>query len=84
VWTVTSQTTTPAKAPVGKGKRPGRLGRVSLFFRETAGEMKKVVYPTRHEIINYTAVVLVFVTAVVLIVSALDYGFTKAVLWVFG
>jgi preprotein translocase subunit SecE len=46
--------------------------------------MKKVVYPTRREIINYTAVVLVFVTAVVLIVSGLDFAFTKLVLFVFG
>ena len=81
---MTSQTTTPAKAPASKGKRPGLFARISLFFRETAAEMKKVVYPTRHEIINYTAVVLVFVTAVVLIVSGLDFLFTKAVLWVFG
>ena len=81
---MTSQTTTPAKAPAGKGKRLGRFARILLFIREVVAELKKVVYPTRREIINYTAVVLVFVTAVILIVSALDFAFTKLVLLVFG
>jgi preprotein translocase subunit SecE len=86
---VTSQTTSPAKQPAaggkgGKGKGPGRVGRSTLFVRETVGEMRKVIYPTRTEIVNYTAVVLVFVTAVVLIVAALDWGFTWLVLRVFG
>ena len=86
---MTSQTTSPAKQPAaggkgGKGKGPGRVGRTSLFFRETVGEMRKVIYPTRKELVNYTLVVLVFVTAVVLIVSALDWGFTQIILRVFG
>jgi preprotein translocase subunit SecE len=86
---VTSQTTSPAKQPAaggkgGKGKGPGRIGRSSLFVRETVAEMRKVIYPSRKELVNYTLVVLVFVTAVVIIVAGLDWGFTKLVLQVFG
>jgi preprotein translocase subunit SecE len=46
--------------------------------------MKKVVTPTRKELLNYTAVVLVFVVIVMGIVTVLDLGFGKLVLWVFG
>jgi preprotein translocase subunit SecE len=85
---VTSQTTTPTTKPStaagGRGKRPGRIGRFNLFFRETVVEMRKVIYPTRTELVSYTLVVLVFVTAVVLIVSGLDFVFSELVVRVFG
>ena len=83
---MTSQTTSPAKQPAagGKGKGGGRVYRSSLFFRETVAEMRKVIYPTRKELINYTLVVLVFVTFVVILVAALDWVFTELVLAVFG
>lgn len=71
-------TTTPAT----KSRRRGRgLG---LFVRQVIAELKKVVRPTRNELITYTSVVLVFVCVVMAFVSALDYGFGKLVLWVFG
>ena len=47
-------------------------------------ELRKVVRPTRSELINYTLVVIVFVSVMMLIVSGLDAAFTRAVLWVFG
>ncbi|MDD0859180.1 preprotein translocase subunit SecE [Arthrobacter alpinus] len=46
--------------------------------------MKKVVTPTRKELINMTTVVLVFVVIVMGIVTVLDLGFGQAVLWIFG
>ncbi len=55
-----------------------------LFLRQVVAELRKVVRPTRTELITYTSVVLVFVLAVMLYVSALDFGFGKLVLWVFG
>ena len=47
-------------------------------------ELRKVVRPTRSELLTYTSVVLVFVTAVMAFVSVLDYGFGHLVLLVFG
>ncbi len=55
-----------------------------LFLRQVVAELKKVVRPTRNELITYTTVVLVFVLAVMAYTSALDYGFGKLVLWAFG
>lgn len=83
----------PAAEPVlaagGKGARkPPKdrrgLGRIPRLYREVAAEMRKVIWPTRRELISYSTVVLVFVTAMVLLVAGLDYVFTKVVLAVFG
>ncbi len=80
---------TAEPAAGGKGaKKPPKdrrgLSRIPKLYREVAAEMRKVIWPTRRELIGYSTVVLVFVTAMVLIVAGLDYGFTKAVLAVFG
>ena len=55
-----------------------------LFLRQVVAELRKVVRPTRTELITYTTVVLVFVLAVMTYVSILDYGLGKLVLWAFG
>jgi preprotein translocase subunit SecE len=57
---------------------------VSLFVSQILDELRKVVRPTRSELVNYTIVVIVFVTFVMALVSLVDFGFTKLVLWVFG
>jgi len=48
------------------------------------GELRKVIWPTRKELVTYTVVCLVFVAVMVAIVTSLDYGFTKLVFWMFG
>ncbi|MEO5983029.1 MAG: preprotein translocase subunit SecE [Pedococcus sp.] len=70
----------------GKGGNPiSRLFRsISLFVSQILDELRKVVRPTRTELINYTIVVIVFVVFVMAIVASVDFGFTRLVLWVFG
>jgi len=77
------------RASSGKGGKGGSAGRgpfarIGLFFRQVVSELRKVVRPTRSELLTYTSVVLVFVTAVMAFVSVLDYGFGHLVLLVFG
>ncbi|GAA1715464.1 preprotein translocase subunit SecE [Isoptericola hypogeus] len=67
-----------------EGKRRNVFARIALFVRQVVGELRKVVTPTRSELINYTIVVLVFVTVVMLFVTALDYVIGLGVLAVFG
>lgn len=74
----------PAKSGGKKSKKLGFFARVALFFRQMIGELKKVVTPTRSELVNYTLVVLVFVAIVMLIVTLLDLAFGVGVGWVFG
>src|SRR5262249_13121269 len=49
-----------------------------------AAELRKVIWPTRRELRTYTIVALEFVLVMVVIVTSLDYGFTKLVFWAFG
>ena len=65
-------------------RRAGLVGVIGRFFREIIGELRKVIWPTRNELLTYTAVVIVFVTIITTIVALLDYGFAKAILFSFG
>ncbi|MCI4062786.1 preprotein translocase subunit SecE [Micromonospora sp. R77] len=65
-------------------ERIGLFARIARFFREVVAELRKVIWPTRKELLTYTAVVVTFVAVMLTIVAGLDYGFAKAVLWVFG
>jgi len=64
--------------------RVGIFGWLARFFREVVAELRKVIWPNRRELRNYTAVVIVFVAVMLTIVGFLDLGFAKAVLFVFG
>jgi preprotein translocase subunit SecE len=55
-----------------------------LFLRQMVAELRKVIWPTRRELITYTWVVIVFVTIVTAIVGVYDLLFTKLVLLIFG
>ena len=70
----------------GSGRAAKRENRVTpaLFFRQIVGELRKVIWPTRKELITYTVVCLTFVIFMVIVVTTLDYGFTKLVFYVFG
>ncbi|MBV9820774.1 MAG: preprotein translocase subunit SecE [Actinobacteria bacterium] len=46
--------------------------------------MRKVLWPSRREMITYTIVVLVFLVIMVAVVALLDLGLAKAVLAIFG
>jgi preprotein translocase subunit SecE len=70
--------------PAKNASKAGFFARIALFVRQVIGELKKVVAPTRKELINYTLVVLVFVIIMMLIVTVLDLGFGTGVSWVFG
>ncbi|CAN5427536.1 hypothetical protein BH09ACT10_BH09ACT10_20650 [soil metagenome] len=54
------------------------------FYRQVVAELRKVVWPTRPQVINYFFVVLVFVLIMMAIVSGLDYGFGKLMFKVFA
>ena len=74
----------PSTEAGGRGSRPGPFARLGLFYRQVVAELRKVIWPTRKELVTYTSVVLVFVVAVTALVAAFDLLFTKGVLWVFG
>ena len=75
-----------SKLPAGTrgGRGPGPIARLLVFVRQVVAELRKVIWPTRKELVTYTSVVLVFVVIMVSVVSLFDFAFTKAVLAVFG
>lgn len=54
------------------------------FVKQSVGELRKVVYPTGQQLVNYFIVVLVFVLFVIAYVSLLDLGFGAAIFRIFS
>jgi preprotein translocase subunit SecE len=54
------------------------------FLREVRGELRKVDWPTRRELVTSTIVVLVTVTVLTSVVFGLDLAFSKAILNILG
>ncbi|MFC7530472.1 preprotein translocase subunit SecE [Actinoplanes sp. GCM10030250] len=83
--TAVAERTKDSDSPKAKsGRRTGLFGRVGGFFREVISELRKVIWPTRKELLTYTGVVIVFVVVMTAIVAGLDYGLGKAILWALG
>jgi preprotein translocase subunit SecE len=68
----------------GRAAKRGSRTTPALFFRQMVAELRKVIWPTRKELVTYTLVCMVFVLFMVIFVTTLDYGFTKLVFEVFG
>ena len=68
----------------GRGGRGTKRRGPRQYYREVVAELRKVIYPSRKELITYVVVVLVFVSAMTAITALLDFGFTRLVLAVFG
>ena len=67
-------------------RRPSPKGRtgLALFFRQVIAELRKVIWPTRDQLVTYFIVVLVFVLFMIAFVSLLDYAFNSAMFKIFG
>lgn len=74
----------PTRARGATETRAAAPARLMQFLREVVSELRKVIWPSRRELIVYTAVVLVFVSFMVAFVALLDMGLGRAVLTVFG
>jgi preprotein translocase subunit SecE len=62
-------------------KEPNALVR---YYRETVGELRKVVWPTREEALRLTWIVLVVITVMAIILGAADYVFGQVVRLLIG
>ncbi|MDQ4142374.1 MAG: preprotein translocase subunit SecE [Actinomycetota bacterium] len=73
----------PTPKPVGSTTAKQRT-KPRQFVREVIGELQKVAWPTRQEVISYSTVVLVASIVIAALIFVMDYVFTKAVLSLFG
>ena len=82
--TVASRKGRATPAAQRRDERVNPVSRLARFLREVVAELRKVIWPTRKELVTYTAVVLVFVSFMVALIAVLDILFAKGVLWLFG
>jgi preprotein translocase subunit SecE len=68
----------------GKQQRKGLFARMALFLRQMVAELRKVIWPTRKELITYTWVVLVFVVIMAGLIALFDLGLARVVFALFG
>ncbi|WP_295010370.1 preprotein translocase subunit SecE [uncultured Microbacterium sp.] len=73
-----------ANGGAGRDKKLGFFGRIALFIRQVIAELRKVVTPTRKELVKYTLVVLGFVIVMMALVYGLDMAFSWLTTQVFG
>ena len=67
----------------GSGAAASKRTTPALFVRQVTAELRKVIWPTRNELVTYTTAALAFVIFMSVIVLTLDWGFTKAMFWFF-
>jgi preprotein translocase subunit SecE len=85
-----TDTTSGAAAPQRRAPQAGRVerrnvfSRLGLWWRQIIAELRKVIWPTRKELIAYTTVTLVFAVFMIALVASLDFGANWLVLRVFG
>ena len=70
--------------PSSGPRKRGFFAGIALFLRQVIAELKKVVTPSRQELLRYTIVVLAFVIVMMIIVTVLDFVFGAGALWIFG
>jgi len=63
-----------------RGKRVGPI----TYVGQVGSELRKVIWPTRSQMVTYTAVVFIFLIFMTALVSGVDFGMGKAVEWAFA
>jgi len=77
---------TATKTAKKSADRPSRnpFAFVWTFLKQVVAELRKVIWPNRKQMVNYTAVVLVFLAFMVALIGLVDLGLAKLVMLVFG
>jgi preprotein translocase subunit SecE len=92
--TATGAKEAPALEDAGKSKKKTKkaakeprlnpIAYVLNYLREVIGELRKVIWPNRKQMVTYTMVVLVFLAFMVTLIGLVDLGVAKVVMMVFG
>lgn len=65
-------------------KKPSFIARIKRFFKDINGELKKIVWPNKKQVINNTGVVIVAVVISSVFISLIDYFFGLVAKLFFG
>jgi len=67
----------------GQRSRGNPIASTTEFLRETRGELRKVAWPTRLEVRQYSIVVLTTLILLISLIFVLDYACSKSILFLF-
>ncbi len=65
--------------PEKNEKKPKKSGSFLKFFRDLKGEFKKIVWPSKKQIINNTIIVIIAVIIIGVAIWAIDLGLAALV-----
>ncbi len=54
------------------------MAKITQFFRESKAELKKVVWPTKEDVLSSIRVVIISTLVIAIVLGLLDFGFTEA------
>ena len=74
--TASKKSSKAAKAK--KDKKPGLFARIKKYFGSVRSEMKRVTWPNKKELLNYSVVVCASLVVVGVVIALLDAGFGEA------
>ncbi|MCK0173786.1 MULTISPECIES: preprotein translocase subunit SecE [Mycobacteriaceae] len=66
------------------GGRANPITYVITFIKQVVAELRKVIWPNRKQMVNYTIVVLIFLAFMVALISGVDYGAGRLIGLFFG
>ena len=74
------------RAPAAATRTEAREKRTSpsQFLKEVRGELRKVAWPNRAEIVNYSIIVLAAIVLLTSMIAGLDYVYSEFVLKLFN
>ena len=64
---------------MANSEKPNFFQRIKRWFKETAGELRKVSWPTREEALALTRIVLIVTIIMSAILGVLDFIFARLV-----
>lgn len=64
--------------------KPNVFMRIGLFIKQIIDELRKVVTPTSKELFMWSLAVFIFVILLMVVVTGLDFGLGKLIMWIFG
>ena len=73
----------PSARPVPRLRRRRERTGPRQYLTEVRGELRKVAWPTRHEVVNSTIIVLIAVVFMTSLIFGYDYFSAKLVLFLF-
>ncbi len=74
-----TRTPQPRRAPAPTKERTSAV----TFLKEVRGELRKVAWPTRPEVVTYSTVVLFTLILLITLIFLLDLAFAKSILFLF-